>query len=101
MDNKLAVLLDGKEAVKDLGVSKGTAGSLILESVWPGYGYSQTNLADDVYDGVFTGLKVEELIPGTDDLPVLYDAHYTGVEKYKRQIKHAWEKILDWILANF
>jgi hypothetical protein len=100
-DDKLNILIDGKEAVKDLVITKTGQGSLFLETIWPDYGYSQTNLADDVYDGVFSGLKVEEIVPGKEAAPVLYDVHYTGVEKYKRQIKHSWEKLLDWILANF
>ncbi len=101
LDDKLNVLIDNKEAVKDLKITRTTAGSLFLESVWPGYGYSQTNLADDVYDGVFSGLKVEGLSSSSEEMPVLYDVHYTGIEKYKRQLKHRWEKLLDWILANF
>ena len=100
-DDKLNILLDGKEAVKNLAIDYTSAGSLFLEAIWPDYGYSQTNLADDVYDGVFSGLKVEEIVPGKEEAPVLYDVHYTGIEKYKRQINHSWEKLLDWILANF
>ena len=100
-DDKLNVLLDGKEAVKDLVITKTGPGSLFLETIWPDYGYSQTNLADDVYDGVFSGLKVEGLSAGNEETSVLYDVHYTGLEKYKRQVKHSWEKLLDWILANF
>ena len=100
-DDKLNILLDGKEAVKDLTVTKTGQGSLFLETIWPDYGYSQTNLADDVYDGVFSGLKVEGIAAGKEETPILYDVHYTGIEKYKRQVKHSWEKLLDWILANF
>ncbi|MBQ9573032.1 MAG: glycoside hydrolase [Acidaminococcaceae bacterium] len=100
-DDKLHILIDGKEAVKDLAIERTGSGSLFLEATWPDYGYSQTNLADDVYDGVFSGLKVEGIVPGKGEAPVLYDVHYTGVEKYKRKVKHSWEKLLDWILANF
>ena len=100
-DDKLNILVDGKEAVKDLAVERTVSGSLFLEATWPDYGYSQTNLADDVYDGVFSGLKVEGIVGEKEDVPVLYDVHYTGVEKYKRKAKHSWEKLLDWILANF
>ena len=100
-DDKLNILIDGKEAVKDLAMERTGSGSLLLESIWPDYGYSQTNLADDVYDGVFSGLKVEGIVGEKEEAPVLYDVHYTGVEKYKRKAKHSWEKLLDWILANF
>ena len=99
-ENTLTVHIDGKSAVVNLAVSHQKLGGLLLEADWRGYGYSQTNLADDVYDGVFAGLKVEELIPDQKDLPVLYDVHYTGMEKWKRQLSHKWEALLDWILAT-
>ena len=59
--NMMTVLLDGKPAVENLKIERNQPGFLCLGAVWPDYGYSQTNLADDVYDGVFSGLKVEEL----------------------------------------
>jgi hypothetical protein len=99
-ENTLTVHIDGKSAVVNLAISHEKPGGLLLAADWRGYGYSQTNLADDVYDGVFAGLKVEELIPDQKDLPVLYDVHYTGMEKWKRQLSHKWEALLDWILAT-
>ena len=99
--DKLTVLLDGKPAVEDLKIERAQAGFLCLGAVWPGYGYSQTNLADDVYDGVFAGLKVEELTADNNNLTVLYDIHYTGLEGFKRTVKHKWEAVLDWVLATF
>ena len=100
-DSELTVLLDGKSAVENLKIGQNNAGFLCLGAVWPGYGYSQANLADDVYDGVFAGLKVEELTADNNNLPVLYDVHYTGFEGFKRSVKHKWEAVLDWVLATF
>ena len=92
--------IDGKSAVVNLAIGHQKPGGLLLEADWRGYGYSQTNLADDVYDGVFAELKAEELIPNQKDNPVLYDVHYTGVERLKRQLNHKWEALLDWVLAT-
>ena len=99
-DDKLTVNIDGKSAVVNLPIQYQKAGGMLLEADWRGYGYSQTNLADDVYDGVFAELKVEKLIPNQKELPVLYDVHYTGVERLKRQLNHKWEALLDWVLAT-
>ena len=99
--NMMTVLLDGKPAAENLKIERNQAGFLCLGAVWPDYGYSQTNLADDVYDGVFSGLKVEELTADNNNLPVLYDVHYTGIEGFKRSVKHKWEAVLDWLLATF
>jgi hypothetical protein len=99
--NMITVLLDGKPAVENLKIERNQPGFLWLGAIWPDYGYSQTNLADDVYDGVFSGLKVEELTADNNNLPVLYDVHYTGLEGFKRSVKHKWEAVLDWLLATF
>ena len=99
--NMITVLLDGKPAAENLKIERNQPGFLCLGAVWPDYGYSQTNLADDVYDGVFSGLKVEELTADNNNLPVLYDVHYTGLEGFKRSVKHKWEAVLDWLLATF
>ena len=99
-DDKLTVYIDGKSAAVNLEVQDRKPGGLLLEADWRGYGYSQTNLADDVYDGVFAGLKVDGLVSDNKDLPVLYDVHYTGFERFKRQLNHKWEAVLDWILAT-
>jgi len=72
-----------------------------LAARWPGYGYSQTNLADDVYDGVFAGLKVTEWNPQDDNSHVLYDVHYHGWNKLKYKAHIWWRKILDWALSHF
>ena len=99
-EDTLTVHIDGKSAVVNLAIGHQKPGGLLLEADWRGYGYSQTNLADDVYDSVFAELKAEELIPNQKDNPVLYDVHYTGVERLKRQLNHKWEALLDWVLAT-
>lgn len=99
-DDKLTVHIDEKSAAVNLPIQYRKPGGMLLEADWRGYGFSQTNLADDVYDGVFVELKVDELISDQKDLPVLYDVHYTGAEKLKRQLNHKWEALLDWVLAT-
>lgn len=99
--DRLSVKLDDKDAVKDRVVLSDASGSLFLGARWPGYGYSQINLADDVYDAVFDGLKVESLSSGQGSDPVLYDVHYQGIQKYKQMLAKLWLRILDWVLAHF
>ena len=100
--DRLHVLIDGKPAVSGLKVQNVNAGRLFLGAGWQGYGYSQVNLADDVYDAVFSELKVEQLIKDENsDLPVLYDVHYTGTKRFKHLMKRKWEAVLDWALQVF
>ncbi|MEA5014096.1 MAG: glycoside hydrolase [Candidatus Limiplasma sp.] len=49
----LTVSIDGKVAVSDLVIGGGLTGGIALRSAWSQYGYSQRNIADDVYDGAF------------------------------------------------
>ena len=101
-EDRLQVLIDGKPAVTDLTVQNVRPGRLFLGAGWQGYGYSQVNLADDVYDAVFSEFKVEQLInEEKKDLPVLYDVHYTGSKRVKQQIKRKWESVLNWALQVF
>jgi hypothetical protein len=78
-DDILNVDLDGKPALQNVQVKTLTAGGIGLNAVWGGYGYSQRNLADDVYDGVFNNFKITA--NDTEKETILYDKSYTGVAK--------------------
>lgn len=54
----LSVSIDGKPAVENLMINIDLKGGIALRSAWSEYGYSQRNLADDVYDGVFKSLYI-------------------------------------------
>lgn len=101
-ENRLQVFIDDKPAVTDVTVQNNTPGRLYLGAGWQGYGYSQINLADDVYDAVFSEFKVEQLDnEEKSNLTVLYDVHYTGPKKIKQLMKRKCEAILDWALQVF
>lgn len=51
--NKIGATVDGKEAVKNLAITNVKAGTFFLESGLDLSDWSQRNLSDDVYDGVF------------------------------------------------
>lgn len=98
--NLLTVNVDGRPALANVQVTVTSPGKLMLESRWPGYGYSQTNLADDVYDGVFAGLKVQQWAPEKNEkTAVFYDLHYNGWKKYKYKARLQYTKVLDWALG--
>lgn len=99
-DNLLSVRLDDKPIVTNANVTRTAAGQLVLGAQWPGYGYSQTNLADEVYDAVFDGLKVTAWNT-SDKETVLYDDHYTGWKYMKYRARLCWRKVLNWALTHF
>ncbi len=95
--DKISLTIDGKEAVKDLSLSGISAGYVYLESAWGEYGYSQRNIADDVYDGVFENLKICRIDNNSD---ILYDNQMHGPEKGKYYLNNIWNNVLDWFIKT-
>ncbi len=93
--NKLDVTLDGEIIVDGLEVKHLGEGSILLESSWGEYGYSQRNIADDVYDGVFKKLKVTEI-----DDTVLFDSSLKGFELIKYNGKKYLKNVINWFITN-
>ena len=70
-------------------------GDIFLESAWGEYGYSQRNLADDVYDGIFEGLKVMD-----EKDNVIFDSSLTGIELLYYNINKTFNSILNWFIKH-
>ena len=97
-DNNLQVIIDGREAFSG-AVTDIAAGSVALESAWGGYGWSQRNLADDVYDGVFERLVIKE-IPSDGQEKILYSDKLSGFEAFRYQVKKTWNSVINWFIVH-
>ncbi|WP_297419794.1 glycoside hydrolase [Clostridium sp.] len=95
IDNKLTLTIDDKKVVEDLKVSNENKGDIFLESAWGNYGYSQRNIADDVYDGIFENFKVTSI-----NNEVLYDSSLKGLEAIKYNVKNSFNKLVNWFIKN-
>ncbi|TWH47698.1 glycoside hydrolase [Sporomusa sp. KB1] len=95
--DKLTIIVDDKEAVSDLPVTNTKVGAIFLESAWGGYGQSQRNLADDVYDGVFDKLIISENT-GAKDERILFDSKLDGFDNIKHTVKQLWEALIDFFV---
>ncbi|MFP3155665.1 glycoside hydrolase [Lachnospiraceae bacterium ZAX-1] len=93
--NKLNVLIDGKEAAKDLDVAVTKAGSILLSAAWSGEGWSQRNVTDDVYDAIFEDLYVSEDEAGKQ---LLYNQRLEGFDQFKNQVTKVWDSITNWFI---
>lgn len=100
-DDRISVELDGVEAVKALPLSVMGKGAVVLESSWKGESWSQRNLADDVYDGVFDQVRIKQNT-GSDmkGEPLLYTSDYMGWENVKYKAKKYFETMLHWFLRE-
>ena len=96
--SNIQVLIDGREAFSGTVENSG-AGSVALESAWGGYGWSQRNLADDVYDGVFENLVIKD-IPAEGADTILYSDQLSGFEAFKYQVKKTWDYVINWFIVH-
>ncbi len=93
-DENLSVTIDKKMAVENLTLSGKSKGYVYLESAWGEYGYSQRNIADDVYDGVFENLVIRNI----EDDSILYDNQLHGLDKAIFNMKTRWNHIINWFI---
>lgn len=91
----LSIDIDGRNAVSDLAVTNAQAGALYLESAFENFGYSQRNIADNVYDGVFENLLIKD-----DSGNVLYDNQLKGGELVFYGIRKTWNRIINWFIKT-
>lgn len=91
--DKLTVLVDSKEAIKEMPVTI-TKGNVFIEASWLEYVYSQRNLADDVYDGVFNKIVVES------QKNTVFDSCLEGFDKVKYYTTVYFDKVLNWFITT-
>lgn len=98
--NLLTVSVDGYIAVRDEEISTTDAGYIFIQSGWGGEAYSQRNLSDDVYDGVFVDFEVTENT-GAEKETILYDNKLHELEWLGHEIGRIWKGILNWFINTF
>ena len=97
--DRLSVEVDGHTGPEDLAVSRTERGAVFLGASWQGEAWSQRNLADDVYDGVFKRVRVlTETGRESKEERVLYTSEYKGWEKAKYRAGEIWDAVLRWFL---
>ena len=98
-DDLLSVEIDGHTGPRDLPVRLTERGSIFLGASWKGEAWSQRNLADDVYDGVFHQVRILTNTGRTGgEERVVYSSEYTGWEKTKKNMEDRWNAVINWFL---
>lgn len=70
------------------------SGGIAVGSNWGGWGYSQRNVADDVYDAVFKNLYI------TSGDAVLYDNRLKRLEKVIDVAKSTFNRVVNWFIEH-
>lgn len=91
--NKISLDIDDNNIINDLEVMNNEKGSIYLESSWGEYGYSQRNIVDDVYDGVFKNFKIYDV-----NNEVLYDNSLKGINSVIYNTKTLFNNIIGWFI---
>ena len=94
----MSVFVDGRLAVDNLEVTNISEGQLGLGCCWAGFGWSQRNLADDVYDGVFEKIKISTLPDGNGANDVIYDDLLHGFPKFTSVVSKKWNALINWFI---
>ncbi len=93
----LSVTIDGVEAVTALQVRSSPAGAVALESCSSLQNYSQRNLTDDVYDGIFRDVVITEQDRGGE---IIFDGRLKAIEKVIDKTKTAWNRLVNWFIKT-
>lgn len=97
--DKLMVYVDDKCAFENVAVKEGK-GSIFLEAAFAGYGYSQRNIIDDVYDGVFEKFEITT-VPIGEESDIIYSNKLKKSEIFWIEIKRIWNGIINWFIDTF
>lgn len=93
----LKITVDGKEVGKTFTLAQSKPGAVCLEAAWGGYGWSQINLADDVYDGVFQKLLIKE---NNEQAKVIYDDSLRGWEAVQFKANKLFMAVVEWFITH-
>ncbi|MGL5977750.1 MAG: hypothetical protein ACRCZJ_01980 [Erysipelotrichaceae bacterium] len=88
--DRLTIQINGKEYV-DVELRSNNAGGVVLESAWlAGEGFRNTY--DDVYDGAFSQIRIEE------GKTLLYSNEQTGWNKVVYTIQQTIDRVVNWFI---
>ena len=94
--NLITILVDDRIMWDGYELSESEPGAVRLSCAWGDFGYSQRNIADDVYDGVFSEITIKE--PDSD--VTVYSNEYHGKEKATHSVRDIWNGLINWFIKN-
>ena len=94
--NQITVLVDDKIMWDKYELSEAEPGSIRLSCAWGDFRYSQRNISDDVYDGVFNKITIKDA--DTDES--IYSNVYQGKEKATHSVRDFWNSLINWFIKN-
>ncbi|MGO5290555.1 glycoside hydrolase [Porcincola sp. LCP21S3_C12] len=94
--SSLRLLVDGIVVADNLRIHDLPAGGITLKSAFGGFGKSQRNIADDVFDAAFRHLK----ITSADGKKTYFDNSLHGWSAFTEASSEFWNHVVDWFIEN-
>lgn len=92
-EDTLSMRIDDVEVMKDKKV-KASKGNIFLQANWLDNTYSQRNINNQIYDGVFN-----KIVLTTND-KTLFTTKLSGIDKVSYQSTKYFEKIINWFIET-
>lgn len=94
--DNLRVTVDKQVIVDSQKIDSTISGGVALEAQ-----YSEVNKKDNIYDGVFTDVKVTSLEKEGVEPTIFFSNVYTGVQGVIRKVEKAISATIDWVIDTF
>lgn len=95
-DDQLAIILDGGEAIRLAVDTAPASGEIALAAR-----YHEDNEKDDIYDGVFTALRVEKVRTDEEKSEMWFTNQYSGWAGAVAVAKQTGNAVLNWMMDTF
>ena len=95
-ETSLCLRVDGIQVADNLSIHNLPAGGITLKCAFGGFGKSQRNIADDVYDAAFRHLKITSV----DGRITYFDNSQHGWNAFTEASSEFWNRIVNWFIKN-
>ena len=97
--SRITVIVDDKPMWEKYELKETTPGDICFACTWGDSRYSQRNIADDVYDGVFAKVVIKD-ITDPDHEKEIYSNLYKGKDKAENTVTGIWDNLINWFIKN-
>lgn len=98
-EDAVCLYIDNEKVFEKMKVDIGESGYIGLQSSFSGEEYSQRNIMDTVYDGVFKELVIKEPHTSTEySTQTLWSNQLTGFDNFKYKARNIWKNTLNWFI---
>lgn len=103
----LTLYIDGKMVCEDVTINAPASGAIALSCAYSESGFSQRNITDNVYDGIFDRITVtgtanpaDGISGDSSDDTVIFTNRASGWDRTLHTLKLVFNKVVNWFIKN-